>query len=117
MTHKITEIKTEFSENGKLANRKFQTSLEFDIAILAAVSDENVTDLSYYKTDVTVTWEDGYQYIFTLDANRTRTFSEHFNGLYRYYFANDNDCPSWMTPKQWRERKESYAKFFEDYQI
>lgn len=119
--YQITKIETEYSECGELENRTFTSAIEFDIAILRAMVHEGheVTDLSYYKTDTTVTWEDGNVFTFRLDVNRADTFSSDFAERYRNYcgYGSERNRPEYIPVDRWEEAQREYQEFFETYAI
>ena len=116
MKHQIVKIETNYSENGKLANRTFSNILSADIAVLQATSDKVATDLSYDKTDFVITWDDGNVLSGTLEANRHTTFSSHINDLNSYYKRPYQEG-MFYTREQWTKRKADWREFVENRQI
>lgn len=113
---RITKIETGFSESFDLANRTFDTVADFDIAVVMATAHQLASDLSYYKTDVTIEWEDGTVHHFTLDANRAYNLSKHYQDQYRFYTRKQPDWYQGSVTDWMREVRECKV-FFETYQI
>lgn len=114
---KVSKVTTGFSEHADLNDRLFTDIHAFDTEVLRLMVNHPVTDLSYYKTDVTVTWEDGHEVSLRADVNRTSNLAGEFRSRYVFYCQRRDGCPEWMTPKQWREAYQDYERFFESYAI
>ena len=108
MKVQISKIETGFSELAELNNRIFRSLNEADIAILMATAGMDATRGDYYKTDFTITWEDGEIITGQLDANRTHTFSTFCRGKLWTY---KQPKPEWINRKIWEENKREVEKF------
>jgi len=115
---KIAIINTGFSECLDFQDRVFNSAHEFDLAIMTnpSVMAQEIDDLSYYKTEVTVTWEDGETHGMRLDINRGENLSTHFQSLYYTY------CVSILNrdragDTRYIQAREHYKKFFATHSI
>ncbi len=114
---KVTKVTTSYSEKAELNDREWANTIEFDTELIQLMADHSVTDLSYHKTDITVTWDDGETTSFRLDANRINNLATEFQNRYRFYCGHNAQRPEWMTLKQWHQATENYTRFFETYAI
>lgn len=113
----VMSVTTGFSEKGELNDRTFASVYDFDAEVFKLMASHPVTDLSYYKTDVTVTWKDGETVSFQVDANRTNNLATTFQSRYRFYCGFDRGAPEGWTPLQWAKDREEYHRFFDNYEI
>ena len=114
--HKLTKVTTEFSENSELATRKWANILSADADIAAIISkDYTIADLCYDKTDVTLTWADGKEMSFRLDASRRNTIVSTLASQYHYY--NSKQPLVYMTPRQLGQARREWQDLVENYEI
>jgi len=113
----VMKVTTGFSEAMALNDRTFASVYEFDTEVFHMMADMPITDLSYCKTDVTVTWEDGETVTLRVDANRTNNLSTSFQQRYRFYCGFNKEVPEGWTPVQWARDREEYHRFFANYAI
>jgi hypothetical protein len=116
---KVARVVTGFSEKSGLNNREFASVSEFDAEVARLVASHSVTDLSYYKTDVVVIFEDGTEVPIRADVNRANNLSTEFVAMWRRYVWKwrAHNCPEWITPAEWSQRHLSYKEFFEKYEV
>jgi hypothetical protein len=116
--HQVTNVTTGFSENSQLANRTFTSILQADLEITRIMAQSyTIADRCYDKTDVAITWSDGHEISFRLDANRVTNLSTTLAARYRYYCGHGATRPEHLTLRQWREQVRAYRNFFENYAI
>jgi hypothetical protein len=116
MKHKVTKVQTGYSEKLDLKEKTFGSIAQFDIFVIMAYADNYGSNyIGYYKTYVTITFEDGFVYELRFDAEPVKTLVGHFTSLRQYYI--DGDKPEWVNWKDWQHNKEEYVNFFANYKI